>query len=404
MRCSIPLAIVFLTLISGQWSVWGEDWYRWRGPDLNGVSAESDWVCDWPGGKATVAWRASVGVGFSSMVVAEGRVFTLGHVDDHDIVYAFSVSDGTESWRFQYPAALFDRDFEGGPTSTPTVDGDRVYVFSRAGELFCLNAGSGEEIWKQNIGEQADVRLPGWGCSAAPLVVGDLLLLNIGEAGAAVNKLTGHLVWASGDREAGYATPVPIPNSDPPSAVIASGKSYVAVEIASGDQLWSQRWLTSFNCNAADPIFHDDQMFLSSGYNRGAALIDLSSGEPETIWKNKEMKNQIHGSILYRGHLFGIDGDMEAGARLRCIDWQSGEVRWSEDELRPGGLTLAGGRLIVLTDSGELVIAPADPDQFVPTARAKVLDGKCWTSPVISGGRIYCRSVAGEIACVDCRP
>ncbi|MDG2224643.1 MAG: PQQ-like beta-propeller repeat protein [Rubripirellula sp.] len=380
-----------------------EDWFRWRGPNLDGISAESGWDCDWPDGNAVIAWRATVGIGFSSAVVAQGRVFTIGHVDGHDEVHAINESDGTVGWRFQYPATLDDRDFEGGPTSTPTVDGDHVYVLSRAGELFCLSVATGELIWQQSVAEQADVRLPGWGCSAAPLVLEDRLLLNIGAAGAAVDKKTGELIWSSEDRESGYATPVVLPDSDPPAAVFASGKAYVAVEIKTGRQLWSERWLTSFNCNAADPIISGQRMFLSSGYNRGAALFELGKDDPELIWKSKEMKNQIHGSILYKGHLYGLDGDMESGARLRCMDWETGEIRWSEDDLRPGGLTLAGGRLIVLTEAGELVVSPADAAGWRPIAKTKVANGKCWTGPVLSNGRIYCRTVQGELVCVDCR-
>jgi len=380
-----------------------DDWYRWRGPNLNGISSETKWHCDWPEGKASIAWRATVGIGYSSVVVAQDLAVTIGHVEGNDVVRAIDVSDGSIRWRFQYPAALDDRDFEGGPTSTPTIDDDRVYVFSRGGELFCLNLADGEEIWRRPIAELADVRLPGWGCSSAPLVQGDLLLLNIGEAGAAVDKRSGDLVWSSGDREAGYATPVPVPNSDPPAAVIASGKSYVGVEVPTGRQLWSQRWLTSFNCNAADPIIDQGRMFLSSGYNRGAALFEIGDEGLSPIWKSKEMKNQIHASVLYRGHLYGVDGDMEAGARLRCMDWETGEIRWSVDDIRVGGFTLAGGKLIVLTDSGELLVAPATPHKWDPISHAKVLEGKCWTVPVISSGRIYCRSVEGELVCVDCR-
>lgn len=394
---SLTIVAFLLTPLSA------EDWFRWRGPNLDGISSESDWDCDWPERKAVIAWRASVGIGYSSVVIADGRVFTIGHVDGHDVVHAFNESDGAIAWRFQYPATLDDRDFEGGPTSTPTVDGEQVYVLSRAGELFCLNVGTGESIWQQSVAELADVRLPGWGCSAAPLVVGDRLLVNLGAAGAAVDKKTGELIWSSEDREAGYATPVVMPESNPPAAIFASGKAYVAVEIETGRQLWSERWLTSFNCNAAGPIISEQRMFLSSGYNRGAALFELGNEAPKLIWKSKEMKNQIHGSILYEGCLYGLHGDMEAGARLRCMDWKTGEVRWSEDDLQPGGIMLAGERLILLTESGELVIAPADAEVWRPIAKTKVVDGKCWTGPVLSNGRIYCRSIQGELVCIDCR-
>ncbi|EMI20797.1 secreted protein [Rhodopirellula maiorica SM1] len=378
-----------------------EDWYRWRGPDLNGISSETDWKAEWPSGKLPIAWTIDVGTGFSSVVVQDNRVYTLGHVDDHAVVYCVDASDGHVIWKHAYPASLDARDFEGGPTTTPTIDGDRLYVLSRAGALFCFDNQSGEVRWQKQIADVAEVRLPGWGFAAAPLVVGDKLVLTLGESGAVVNKHNGDLIWSSPDRECGYASPVPIHETH--TVVFPSGRSFTGVDLETGQPQWSLRWLTSFGCNAADPIIHDGKMFLCSGYNRGAALFQLTDDEPELIWKNKNMLNQLHGSLLYDGHLYGIDGDMEAGARLTCLSWETGEVVWSEDELKPGGLSLADGKLIVLTEVGELVLAPATPNGFHEISRAKVLDGKCWTVPVLSSGRVFCRSIQGQVACVDLR-
>lgn len=380
-----------------------EDWYRWRGPALNGISAESGWSSQWTDGKPKIAWTQSVGTGFSSIVVSGQSAFTIGHRDDQDVIVCLSVVDGHEVWRYSYDAPLDDRDFEGGPTSTPTVDGDRLYVLSRSGDLYCLDCTSGEVIWHRQMADEAEVRLPGWGFSGSPLVVGDQLLINIGEAGAAVNKIDGTILWSSEDRESGYASPVLIEGSNPTTAVFASSRAYIGVDISSGEKLWSERWLTSFNCNAADPVLRDDQMFLSSGYNRGGALYKFVDGRPEAVWKSKEMQNQLHTSILFQDHLYGIDGDMDAGARVKCIAWETGEVVWSVDDLTPGGLSIADGKLILITESGRLVIAPATPDGWQPIAETQVLDAKCRTVPVLSGGRIYIRSVQGDVACVDCR-
>ncbi len=381
----------------------GGDWYRWLGPDLDGIAKETDWRRDWSTRLPRVAWRRSLGTGFASLVTGDGRVYTTGHLDGQDIVSCLRISDGNVLWRFGYDAILDDRDFEGGPTSTPTLDAGRLYVLSRGGDLFCLDAVSGDAIWRTQLVDQTNLRLPGWGLSASPLVVGDRLLINYGESGIAVDKHDGSLIWQSEDRECGYATAKPIPGSDPPAALFASGRAYVAVRIDTGEPLWSERWLTSFNCNAADPIFHNGKLFLSSGYNRGAALFEVSGGEPERIWKSKEMKNQLHGSLLHDGHLYGIDGDMEAGGRLVCMRWDDGEVVWAEDGLRPGGLAMADGQLLLLRENGRLVLAPATPEGWKPVAEMKVLEGKCWTRPVLSGGRIFCRSVDGQVVCVDCR-
>jgi outer membrane protein assembly factor BamB len=115
------------------------------------------------------------------------------------------------------------------------------------------------------------------------------------------------------------------------------------------------------------------------------------------------MQNQLHSAILYEGHLYGIDGDMDVGAKLKCMDWETGETVWSVDDLSPGGLSIADGKLILITESGELIVAPAKSQGWQPIGRGQVIEGKCRTVPVLSGGRIYCRSVQGDVVCVDCR-
>jgi outer membrane protein assembly factor BamB len=380
-----------------------DDWHCWRGPHGTGISNESDWTTDWPAGKPRIAWTAEVGTGFSSCVVQGTQLLTMGHAEQSDRVICLDVDDGKVVWEFAYPAALDDRDFEGGPTSTPTIDGDRVYVLSRAGELFCLELATGRLRWQKQVAEEAQVRVPGWGFSAAPFVIGDRLLLTLGESGAALNKHDGSLLWSSDDKECGYATPVLLSDGGRTTAVFASGRAFSGVDLETGQKRWTERWLTSFGCNAADPIVHDGKLFLSSGYNRGAALFQFVDGQPEVVWKNKEMQNQLHSSLLYEGYLYGIDGNMEFEPRLRCMEWSTGKVMWSIDDLQPGGLAMADGKLLLLTETGELVIAPAQPTGFNEVARGKVMDSKCWTIPVLSGGRLFCRSIGGQVACVDLR-
>ncbi len=400
LRFRLFSAILWLVASS---AVIADDWYRWRGPDLNGISSETNWVADRIEGMPPIVWTCEVGTGFSSIVVRANRVYTLGHLDEEDIVYCFDASTGEVVWRYSYSATLDDRDFEGGPTSTPTIDDDRVYVVSRAGELFCLSAEDATVRWKKQLADELDVRLPGWGCAAAPLIVGEKLLLNFGESGIALNKHSGDILWRSADKECGYAAPTLIPGSNPPAVVFASARAFIGVDVETGKPLWSERWLTSFNCNAADPIIDDGRMFLCSGYNRGAAMFEFIADKPNLVWKTKEMQNQLHSSLLYQGFLYGIDGDMDAGARLKCMRWATGEVVWSVDDLLPGGLAIAADKLLLLSEAGELVVAQASPDGFSPIARGQVLQGKCRTVPVLSGGRVYCRSIQGQVACVDLR-
>ncbi|WP_197168246.1 PQQ-binding-like beta-propeller repeat protein [Neorhodopirellula pilleata] len=389
------VAVAFFALVASASE--GEDWFRYRGPDLNGISSESILSVPWDADGPDVPWRTQVGTGLSSVAISEGSLYTIGNEANTDTVVCLSTHDGEVFWKHSYPCPTDPNEFEGGPTSTPTVDGDRVYTLSRTGDLFCFDKRTGDVVWSTNVAEETEVRIPAWGFAGSPLVYGDLLILNVGDAGAAFQKSDGTLVWKSDDKDSGYATPVPFQDK---AIILASARSYVAVDASTGGELWRQRWLTTFGCNAADPIIQNNQVFLSSGYNRGSALLKVQDGEPEVVWKNKDLQNQISTSVLIDGHIYGIHGDVDNGTELRCIEFATGELKWATDAVRPGGLSAAGDRLVILSGSGELVIAGANAAQFDPVCRHFILDEKCWTAPVVSQGKIYCRSVRGDLACI----
>jgi outer membrane protein assembly factor BamB len=380
-----------------------DDWPHWRGPQRNGLSAEQGWLDRWPAEGPRIAWKASVGTGFSSFAVSGGRAYTLGHADGTDTVYAFEAATGRVEWKHSYPSDLGDRFFEGGPTSTPTVDGDRVFMLGRWGDLFCLEAASGKVVWSKNIAKEAGIRVPGWGFSGSPLVHEDLLVLNVGEAGLAVEKASGKIAWKSASAEAGYSTPLPFKHGDSALALVSSGKAYLAVDLRTGREAWRFRWITQYGVNAADPVVDGDHVFISSGYGKGAALLKLGAGEPESVWSGKVLRTQMNPCVLIDGFLYGVDGDAGQKAALKCVELAGGRERWSRPEVGSGSVAAAGGKLIVLSDQGELMVAPPSPEGFKPTARARVLEGKCWTVPVLSNGQIYCRSAAGDVAVVDVR-
>jgi outer membrane protein assembly factor BamB len=380
-----------------------DDWPCWRGPQRTGISAEAGWLAEWPKAGPPIAWKASVGVGFSSVVVAQGRLYTMGHEDGKDIVHCLDAATGKSLWTHRYPAALGNTLFEGGPTSTPTFADGALYTLSRWGNLFCLDAANGQVRWSRDIVKEQQARLPGWGFAGSPLVHGKLLLLNVGKAGMALEKDTGKLVWSSADEEAGYTTPVPFQRGGDGFVLVSSGSAFSAVNAQTGKPLWQHRWVTRYGVNAADPVLAGDQLFISSGYNKGCALLSLGDGPPKESWRNKNLRNQLNSSVLLDGYLYGIDDDTTADATLRCIELRTGDVRWTFDGVGCGSVMAAAGKLIVLSATGELMVGPASPKGFTPSARGQVLTGKCWTVPVLADGRIYCRNAAGDLACVDVR-
>ena len=382
----------------------GDDWPNWRGASRNGVSAEKNWQCNWPSDGPKICWKANVGVGFSSMAVADGRLYTMGNSDNRDTVHCLDSKSGKVIWKHSYDCPLDDRFFEGGPTSTPTIDGDRVYTLSRQGDLHCFDALAGTVLWSKNVAQDAEVRIPGWGFSSSPLVHEDRLILNVGESGISIDKSTGEILWQSGDAEAGYMTPHRLRIGKQWFALIASGKFYQCVNLDSGKVAWKHRWLTTNGCNAADPIVVGDQVFISSGYGRGAALLSFTDSSAKVAWSNTEMQNQLNSSVLVDGFVYGFDGDEGADAQLKCMEYATGEIRWSQAGFGAGSLMVADNQLIILSETGELTIAPVSNELFKASASAQVLAGKCWTVPVLSNACIYCRNAVGEVVCVDVSP
>jgi outer membrane protein assembly factor BamB len=381
-----------------------EDWPTFRGPARDGVSAEKSWKAEWSADGPPVAWKAEVGLGYSNVVVARGRAATAGHTGGQDTVFCFDAASGKSLWKHSYAAELGDKFFEGGTLGTPTFEGDRLYWLSRWGDLLCLEAKDGKVVWQTNIQKETGAPGPTWGFVGAPLVQENLLVLNVGEAGAAVDKATGKLVWKSAPKDAGYSTPLPVTRDGQKLVVLANAENYVAIEPKSGKEAWRFRWLTQYGVNAADPVLGaDGTMFISTGYGKGGALLKLGATAPEQVYKTKVLRTQLNAAVLHDGFLYGADGDTTEKASLKCVELATGKERWAEPNFGNGGLVIADGKLIALSAMGELMIAPASPEGFKPTTRAQVLGPKCWTAPVLANGLVYCRNNKGQVAVLDVR-
>jgi len=394
MKAIAPLLTLFLfgsTLL-----IHAADWPHFRGPDYNGISKETGWSTTWPADGPKQLWKAKVGTGFAAVAVANGRAYTTGNTADTDHVFCFDAVTGKEVWKYSYAAPLDPKYYEGGTSATPTVDGDRVYTFSKRGVIHCLDAARGTVVWSKKLAEELDAKMPTWGFASSVLIAGDLAIINVGTAGAALDKKTGNVVWNSGNDFAGYSSPVPIKSGNNATVMMAIKEDVVAVNVKDGKELWRFPWKTQYDVNAADPILTDGKVFISSGYNRGASVYDVTAKPPVKIWENKNLRNHMNSSVLWEGHLYGVDEN-----QLRCVDFATGEVRWTDKVSGKGSLILADGKLIVQAEKGELLVAPATPKEFKPVARAQVLGGKSWTAPVLANGHIYCRNSAGDVVCLD---
>lgn len=392
---AIPLVVLTTAALTGSIAR-AEDWPNFRGQQRNGISAERGWVSAWPPSGPRKAWSAQLGEGFSSVSVAGGKLYTMGNRSGRDSIYCFDAVTGRPIWHFDYPCQAGDY---GGPRCTPTVDGGNVYTLSREGLAICLNANSGRPAWQKNLAQLSGAQFPQWGFAGSPLVLGNTVLYNVGTAGVCLDKNSGKQLWLSGREQAGYSTPVPFGSGAKQGVAFFVGWGIVAVNPATGKPLWQHPWATNYGVNAADPIFAGDTVFISSGYNHGSALIRVGGPKTSVVWENRNIRNHFNSCVLVGGYLYGNDD-----GTLKCIEMSSGRERWSGERMGKGGLIAADGKLIVLTERGELFIAPASPDRFTKLARAQVLSGSMnWTQPALANGFIYCRSHDGELVCLDVR-
>jgi outer membrane protein assembly factor BamB len=377
------------------------DWPHYRGPDYDGISDETGWTYNWPGGGPNVLWEASVGTGFASIAVSNGRAYTMGNTNNNDILYCLNAATGTVIWQKSYDCPLYAENHEGGPCATPTVDGDAIYTFSKDGDAIRFNAQNGDMIWRTKLNKDYGFQHPRWRFAGSALVVDDLVIFNAGATGVALNKSDGTIAWQSGKAVSGYATGVPFTYGGNKYVALMGASQIVALNPSTGDVAWRFPWRTDYDINAADPIIIDDLIFISSGYNHGCALLKIEGNKVSEVWQNKNMRNQINCSVQHGEYIYGFDGQVGGGGALTCIDIKTGERKWSQRGLGTGSLMLADGKLIVLGERGKLVIAQASPDGYKELASAQILSGKCWTYPVLANGRIYARNAAGKLVCVD---
>jgi len=394
----------FLFLLLFALPVVADDWPQWMGPDLTGVSAESGWSTKWPADGLQPAWTKDVGTGFSSVSVAGGRIFTMGHSDGKETVWCLDEASGDEIWACSYEAKLNANLYEGGPGATPTVDGDRVYSLSIDGRLLCLNVANGDRVWEVDLKAEFGVRLHEWGFNSSPLIVGDRLYVQGGRI-ACFDKANGDVVWKSARHNAGYGSVRTFPWNG--VELLASlDCDGLRISLASdGSEFAFAAWKSPFRTNSTTPIIVGDRIYISTGYNIGCGLFQLkASGEGgalEEIYTSKRMRNHFNNSILFEGHLYGVDGNSNLGrvVTLTCMNFETGEVVWKERGLGCGSLMIADGKLVVLSEKGDLVIANASPDGFEEVARTKFLSGRCWTVPVLVNGRVFGRNAAGKLVC-----
>lgn len=388
---TISTVVVFLGAVLAA----GADWPHWRGPNHDGISAETGLQTAWTE-KPPVVWEREIGSAFSAISCVGDRVYTCGTQNGQQVLLCLNADTGAVIWQTAFEPEYKERQGGDGTRGTPTVEDGRVYVQSAGGRILCCDAASGKEVWSRAFDAK-----PQWGYSGSILIEGDLAIAIGGDAEGvlvAMNKKTGEVVWRRGQTPVGYSTPYPFTLGGQRYVVGFLGKSVIIVEARSGREAWSAPWETDWDVNAATPIFHDGLLFISSGYKTGAAVFRLrAAGEKvaaDEVWRGKAIMAKFQTPVLHEGHLYVSDQKA-----LRCVELATGKEKWSQRGVENGTVVLAEGSLFVLTEDGRLRIGRASPEKFAPTTDVEILSGRCWTVPTLYRGRLYARNLE-RIVCL----
>jgi len=372
-------------------------WPQWRGPKRNGTSTETGLLREWRRVKPKVLWRANVGIGFSSFAVSNGLVYTLGNRSNTDTVYALSAKTGKPVWKYSYPCPIGAVRHEGGPYATPTVDGDKVYTFSKQGKLICFTAATGKIAWQADVAKLSGAKPPNYGFSSSPLMVGGLLIVNAGSNGLALHKGSGRLAWKStGTGRAGHASPVLFRGGGQRCVVILAEGQLSGVSPVDGRVFWMTALPKgTLSYKICDPVPLGGKLFISSSYKSVCSMYQVTYDSIRELWKSRNLLTKMLNPVVSSGYIYSSHRE----SMFRCIDPANGHIKW-EKELA-GNPILVDDKCVILTVGGELILAKLSPSAFTEFGRFPVLDGKCWTPPALAGGKLYCRNAMGSVACVD---
>jgi outer membrane protein assembly factor BamB len=374
------------------------DWPQWRGSDRSGVSKETGLLKQWPASGPASAWTASgLGAGYGSVAVSGDRVFVQGARERESVVSGLNRADGKVLWT-KVIGARGDNDRGDGPRSTPTVDGDRLYVLTENGDLACLRVADGSRIWQRNILRDFDASNINWLLSESPLVDGGRVVVTPGGSDGgmvALDKMTGKTVWASRelDDEAGYSSPIVADVHGVRTYMTLTSGAGVGVRASDGKLMWRYAAAANRTANITTPIYADNKVFYSSAYGTGGALVGLrsSSGEirAQEIYFTRDMQNHHGGVVLVDGYLYGYNNSV-----LTCLEWATGKMMWRDRSVGKGAVSFADGHLYILGENNVVGLVEATPAGYREKGRFTIRDqGRpSWSHPAIAGGRLYIRN------------
>lgn len=380
-----------------------DDWPAWRGPNRDGYSPDKGLLKEWPAEGPTLVWKATgLGIGYTNVSVVEGRIYAMGDIDDASQVIALNVADGKTIWKAKVgKAGAPGWGGFAGPRCTPTVDGNLVFAVGQYGEVACLDAATGKEIWRKDYIKDFDAKLPEWGFCSMPLVDGKQVILAPGGKNGdlvALDKKTGELIWQSKDlaEDIHYSSPIVAEIGGIRQYIQLTSESVAGVAAKDGSLLWraERKGATAV---IPTPIYRDNYVYVTSGYGAGCSLFKIAADggkfSTDKVYANKTMLNHHGGVILVGKYLYG-HSDAKGWV---CQDFESGKSKWNEKEkLGKGSITYADGMFYLRAEDGKgtVVLIEATDEGYREKGRFDQpdrSDKNSWPHPVIIGGRLYLR-------------
>src|SRR5918994_1511893 len=394
-----------LTVIAFAWLIGADplssqttasEWFQWRGPNRDGISPETGLLQEWPKSGPPQVWKiAGAGNGYSSFSTSGGRLYTLGARSGNEYVIALDRATGKKVWE-TLNGRRYENDRGDGPRSTPTVDGDRVYVLGGSGDLSCLENATGQKIWSINIVQKFGGVNPYWGYSESPLIVGDRILINTGGRRAgivAVAKADGATLWQQHSDGAGYSSPVLMRTGSLNQVIFFTDSRAMAVDPRDGRLLWSYHKANNGTANVATPIVRGTRVFVSSDYGTGGALLEVrAAGNLATaneIYFTRDMRNHHSSSVLVGDHLYGFSSSI-----LTALAFDTGKPAWRDRSVGKGSLIFADGRLYLYSEDGVVGLAEASPAGYREHGRFTLSQQSglpTWSHPMVAGGFLIIR-------------
>lgn len=403
------LLLVALTLAAG--AARADEWPKWRGPNGDGISHETGLLDKWPDDGPKKLWSAKVGLGFSSPIGNDGKIYLLSQDGNQEGLQCFDADTGKLVWVQSTPGGYPKNDFPG-ERATPTIDGKFIYTYGGAGDLICRDLDTGNLVWHVNILQKTHSSLLTWGQASSPLVTDKAVYVQCGEGGAiavAVDKTNGNFIWTSQlSGKGGYAAPVMMDVGGTPVLVVFSGDALLGLDPTTGKTLWSNPWPTNYGVNAGTPIVNGDKIFISSGYNQGSGQYEVTPTGLKPVWATHDVGCKFNAAILDSGFLYCNSEDHNG--TIKCLDWNTGKVKWAGDKggramkLGFGGSFVRDGEsLYTMSQSGAVSLMSANPEGIKLISQSQIFDegfSKVWSTPLIYHGKLYAKGL-DQLICLD---